>query len=172
MLNSTHRNPTLIRLRDEVIEEKWVRQKYLQLDGTCRVRAVRQGGLAAFQGIRSGGNYDVEFELRACSGRAPTLVDKFLDIAGVKSQGTPARSHLDSRKIRLTLPGGVLDHPGNTDSELQCDILGLNQLADWGNLGRKVCRDTAGFGSVHTLHIASLQRSHDSYLQQDQGWVK
>jgi hypothetical protein len=35
-----------------------------------------------------------------------------------------------------------------------------------------VCRDTAGFGSVQTLHIASLQRSRDSYLQQVQGWVK
>ena len=84
----------------------------------------------------------------ACSGHAPALVDEFLNIAGVESQGTPARSHLHSRKIGLALPGGVLDHPGNTDSKLQCDILGLNQLADWGNLGRNVCQDNTGFGSV------------------------
>ena len=74
--------------------------------------------------------------------------------------------------LRPALPGGVLDHPGNTDTELQCDILGLNQLADWGNLGRKGSQDTVGFGSVQTLHIASLQHSRDSYLQQGQGWVK
>jgi hypothetical protein len=51
-------------------------------------------------------------------------------------------------------------------------VYGVNQLADWENLCRKVSQDTVGFGSVQTLHIASLQRSRDSYLQQDRVWVK
>jgi hypothetical protein len=42
---------------------------------------------------------------------APAVVDELLDIDGVKPQGASARSHLDSRKIRPTLAGGVLDHP-------------------------------------------------------------
>jgi hypothetical protein len=54
------------------------------------------------------------------------------------SLGQPERERNDRRAAR-TAP-----HPGNTDTELQRDISRLNQLADCGNLGRKVCQNTAG----------------------------
>jgi hypothetical protein len=50
--------------------------------------------------------------------------------------------------LRPALPGGVLDHPGNTDTELQCDLVGLSCLADWGisaGKGRKTLSASGPF---------------------------
>src|SRR5260370_22856724 len=62
----------------------------------------------------------------------PAVVDKLLDINGVKPQGGSARSHLDSRKIRSTLARRVLNHPRNADPQLLRDIPCPNQLSDGG----------------------------------------
>jgi hypothetical protein len=60
----------------------------------------------------------------------PAVVDKLLDINGVKPQGASARSHLDSRKIGPTLARCVLNHPRNADSQFLRYIACENQLSD------------------------------------------
>jgi hypothetical protein len=60
----------------------------------------------------------------------PAVVDKLLDIDGVKPQGASARSHLDGRKIRPTLAICVLNHPRNADPQFLRYIACPNQLSD------------------------------------------
>src|SRR6266404_760772 len=42
---------------------------------------------------------------------ASAVLDKLLNIVGVESQWASAGAHLYGRQIRLTLTGGVLNHP-------------------------------------------------------------
>jgi hypothetical protein len=104
------------------------------------------------------------------AGHIPAIVDKLLDIDGIKPQGTSPGSHLDGRKIRPTLARCVLNHPRNTDSQLLRYIPGPNQLPDGADIVHYGRQGTSVTASIQLLHPASL--AHAFYLRHQQDSVK